>query len=400
MDHERNDLKLAPLSFSKELAFSEAEHRLRLENVRKVMDERNLDVLLVTSPPNITYLSGYQSFGSGWYSCMILSREGEPTLHMHALEIGPAMLTSWVEDIRTVPWSYIDSAASDLVAILKERRVERRRIGLETRRPGLSVNVYEELKRMLPDATLVDASNVVAQPRMIKSSAELEYMRKSSEITLKALATVTAVIRAGITDNHIAAVLYHTLIKEGSEYFSIQPIVSAGQRNCFGHTTFRRTPIHSGETVALEFGAAFQRYTSAVFHTVAVGKPSAIVEKRARVINETLDLLFHAVKPGRSCHDVAREIGGGMSEISGDPSPSQVYGYSIGLGLPPTWSENIYMISEGIELELKPGMTFHSPLTVRIADTPGVGFSETWVVTEAGCEILTAHNRELTVVEA
>lgn len=48
------------------------------------------------------------------------------------------------------------------------------------------------------------------------------------------------------------------------------------------------------------------------------------------------------------------------------PSKAYVYGYSIGLVFPPTWSEDIYFIREGIELELKPGMTFHSPVTVRI----------------------------------
>ncbi|RWM14948.1 Xaa-Pro peptidase family protein [Mesorhizobium sp.] len=400
MDYKQHIKDLTNRPVSKELAFAESEYRLRIEKVRKVMDERGLDVLLVTYVPDLSYLSGYQSFGSGWYSCMVLPREGEPILHMHGLEIGPAMLTSWVKDIRGVPWSYNDGVAVGLAEILKERRLEGQRIGIWTKRPGLSIDLYEGLKRALPDATLVDASDVVAQPRMVKSPAELEYMRSSAQITMKALDAVLPVIKAGMTDNQIAAVIYQTLVNEGSEYFSTQPIVSAGQRNCFGHTTFRRTPIQAGDTVALEFGAAYQRYTSAIFHTVAIGKPSSPIQKRARVINETIDLLLRAVKPGCTAHDVAREIGAGMDEISAVPSSSRVYGYSIGLGLPPTWGEDIYFIREGIELELKPGMTFHSPLSVRVPGTPGIGFSETWVVTETGCEILTLHDRELTVVEA
>lgn len=400
MDFNQYIKDLTSRPISKELAFAESEYRLRVEKVREVMDERGLDVLLVTYVPDLSYLSGYQSFGSGWYSCMVLPREGEPTLHMHALEIGPTILTSWVKDVRAVRWGDNDGVGGALAGILKERKLERKRIGIEIKRPGVSVDLYEGLKRALPDATLVDASDVVAHPRMVKSPAELQYMRSSAQITMKALDAVLPVIKAGITDNQIAAVLYETLVREGSEYFSTQPIVSAGQRNCFGHTTFRRTAIRTGDTVVLEFGAAYQRYTSAIFHTVAIGKPSPLVEKRARIINETLDLLFQSVKPGRTAHDVARDIGAGMNEISAVPSSSRVYGYSIGLGLPPTWGEDIYFIREGLDLELKPGMTFHSPLGVRIPETPGVGFSETWVVTETGCEILTAHNRKLTVVEA
>ncbi|MCK1496700.1 Xaa-Pro peptidase family protein [Bradyrhizobium sp. 188] len=398
--NNKQELKdLAERPVPKELAFPEAEYRLRIEKVRNVMDQKGLDVLLVTYPPDLSYLSGYQSFGSGWYSCMVLPREGEPILHMHGLEIGPATLTSWVKDIRAVPWSYNDGVAVGLAEILKERGLMGAQIGIWTKRPGLSIDLYEGLKRALPDATLVDASGVVAQPRMVKSPAELQYMRSSARITMKAFDAVLPVIKAGISDNQVAAVLYQTLVNEGSEYFSTQPIVSVGQRNCFGHTTFRRTPIQAGDTVALEFGAAYQRYTSAIFHTVSIGKPSSLVEKRARVINETLDLLLQAAKPGRTAHDVARDIGAGMNGISATPSSLRVYGYSIGLGLPPTWGEDIYFIREGLELELKPGMTFHSPLTVRVPGTPGVGFSETWVVTETGCEILTMHNRELTVVE-
>lgn len=399
MDYKQYIKDLTNRDVTKELAFAESEYRLRVEKVRKVMDQRDLDVLLVTFAPDLSYLSGYQSFGTGWYSCMILPREGEPLLHMHGLEIGPTMLTSWVKDIRAVRWGDNDGVAGDLAEILKEQGLERKRIGIETKRPGLSIDVYEGLKRALPDATLVEASDVVAQPRMIKSPAELDFMRRSAQITNKGLAAVLPVIKTGMTDNQIAAVLYQTLVNEGSEYFSTQPIVSAGPRSGIGHTTFRRTPIAAGDTVILEFGAAYQRYTSAIFHTVAIGKPSSSVEKRAKIINETLDLLLHTVKPGRNAHDVAVEVGAGLNEISPIPSSSRMYGYSIGLGLPPTWSEDIYFIREGIELELKPGMTFHSPIGNRIPGTPGVGFSETWVVTETGCEILTPHERELSVVD-
>ncbi|AZN98082.1 MAG: M24 family metallopeptidase [Mesorhizobium sp.] len=379
----------------KEIAFPESEFQLRIGEVRKVMDEKGLDALLVTYAPNVSYLSGYQSFGSGWYSCLILPREGEPILHMHELEIGPAMLTSWVNDIRVIKWSY-GGEAEGLASILKERSLEGCRIGIEPKRAGLSIDLYEGLKRALPDVTFIDASGVAAQPRIIKSPAEVDYMRQAAQITKKGVDAVLPVIRPGVTDNQMAAVLYHTLISEGSEYFSTQPIVSAGQRSGIWHTTFRRTPVQTGDTVILEFGAAYQRYTSAIMHAVSIGKPSSAVERSSKIINETLDLLFEAVKPGRTAHDVAREVGVGMNEIS--PVPI-VLGYSIGLGLPPTWGEDLYFIREGIDLELKPGMTFHSPLTDRTPGTPGVGFSETWVVTETGCEILTIHDRQLTVVE-
>ncbi|PTT70787.1 M24 family metallopeptidase [Arthrobacter sp. HMWF013] len=390
------DLTSRPLT--KELSFSESEYRSRIEEVRKVMDERNLDVLLITHAPSLSYLSGYQSFGTSWASCLILPREGEPVLNMHGLEIGTAMLTSWIKDIRGVSWSY-GGTADQIAGIVKEFTLGNQRVGIQGKRAGLSVELYEGLKAALPGVTLVEASDVVERPRLIKSEAELNYMRQAAQITKKGLAAVLPVIKAGVTDNDIAAVIYETLIAEGSEYFSIQPIVSAGERNTVIHTTFRRTPVQAGETVILEFGATYERYTSPLMHTVAIGTPAPEFEDRARIVNETLDRLFEAVKPGRSAHDVAREVGVGMSKISTLPAASHVYGYSLGIGMPPSWTEDTLYIREGIEQELKPGMTFHSPIVPDVPGEPGVGFSETWVVTETGCEVLTKHDRDLTVVD-
>ncbi len=389
---------ITSLSVPKELAFTEEEFRQRIANVRTVMAERSLDMMIVTFAPDLSYLSGYHSFGTGWYSCMVLPIEGEPVLHMHQLEIGPTILNSWVKDVRGVRWSFSEGIGADLADIVKELGYETKRIGLETKRPGLSIETNEGLRRALPDATFIEASDVVAQPRRYKSAAEIEYMRQSGRITTKAFSTLLEKIRPDMTDNQVAAILTNTMLEEGSEYFSVQPIVSAGPTSGIGHTTFRRVPINSGETMMLEFGAAYRRYTSALYHTVAIGKPSGDIVNRANIVNDTLDALFEAAKPGRSFHDIAKEIGDGMNTITRAPGSQRVYAYAIGLGMPPTWSEDIYYIREGVELELKPGMTFHSPVGVREAATPGVGFSETWVSTDTGCEILTKHDRSLTVI--
>ncbi|MER8609007.1 Xaa-Pro peptidase family protein [Mesorhizobium sp. M1233] len=395
MDDEEYYAKRRSRLVQKELAFTEAEFRQRIEEVRKVMDEEGLDALLITHAPNFGYLSGLQTFGSCWYMCMVLPREGEPTLHMGHLEFATALLTSWLADIRGVRWA-AGGEAESLVEILKERKLEGKRIGVELRRSGLTLAFFEGLKRGLPGATFVDASDVVAKPRMIKSPAELGYMREAARISKKGLDAALPVITPGVTDNEIAATLYETMIREGSEFFSTQPIVAAGHRSGIVHATYKRTPLKRGDTVILEFGAAYERYTSAIYHTAAIGEPSPEVAKQAAVLNDALAVLFRAARPGRSVHDVAREVSIALEELWPEPA---VYGYSIGSGAPPTWCEDLCYIREGVELELKPGMTFHSPLGELIPGTPGVGFSETWAVTDTGCEILTLHDTALTVVD-
>ncbi len=399
MDYNQYLKELTSRPVPKEMAFAESEYRSRVNRVRGFMDEKGLDVLLVTFIPNVCYMSGYQAFAADLHACMVLPREGEPTLQVAELEIPGALLSGWIQDVRGIRWTDQD-VTPELSTMLKERELDGKRIGVETKRAGLSIDVYEGLKRSLPNATFVDASDLVVRSRLIKSPAELDHMRKAARITKKGIESVLKVVRPGVTENDIASIGFETMVKEGSEYFSSQPIVAGAHRSGWVHASFKRTPIQAGHTVILEFGAAYHRYTSAIMHSVSVGKPSPAVERLVKASTETLDLLLQTVKPGRTAHEVAQEVGRGLRNISAEAYWTGMYGYSIGLGFPPTWREMITYIAEGIDQPLQPGMTFHSPISLRFPGTAGIGFSETWVVTETGCEVLTEHDRKLTVVPA
>ena len=74
------------------------------------------------------------------------------------------------------------------------------------------------------------------------------------------------------------------------------------------------------------------------------------------------------------------------------------FGYSVGIGVPSIWGEDLIFIAEGVDEPLQPGMVFHTPLTIHVPGQRGVGFSETVLVTETGWESLTAQERSLRVV--
>jgi Xaa-Pro dipeptidase len=384
----------------KELAFSETEYRRRLEKVRSLMAERGLDALLVTEVPNVCYLSGYDTFVPNNFACMILSGDDEPTLQVAEFEIPGALLNSWIKDVRVTRFNDADAVVSEFCGILRQRGLDGRRIGLEIRLPGLNIDVYEGLKRALPGATFVDASEMVFRARLIKSDAELDYMRKASDIVRTSLAATLQAVRPGMTENDVASVGYATLAKEGSEFFSCQPCVVAAHRTGWIHTSQRRTRIGPGDTVMMELGAFVRRYVSAVMHTVVVGEPSRAVQRLVQASDETLTLIAETVKPGRTAHEVASIVKKGLAEVSGEAYSTGMFGYAVGLSFPPTWREGKFMIAEGVHEPMLPGMTFLSPVTLRLPGILGIGFTETLLVTETGCEVLTARDRTLTVVPA
>lgn len=382
----------------KEMAFEVSEYRKRIANIRKEMAARDLDALLVTETSNVCYLSGYETFVPNNFACLALTDSGKPTLQVAEFEIPGALLNSWVSDVRPTRFNDADAVADQLIRILVEKGLDGKRIGIEARLPGYNIFIYEKMKSSLSSARFVDASDLVFRSRLVKSSAEITHMRKAADIVRDALSVTLKSIKVGQSENEIAGVAYEALARGGSEYFSCQPCVSAGHRNGWIHTSQRGLKIKAGDTVMMELGAFVNRYVAAVMHTVSVGEPSKDVLRFAKASDQTLTMVREAARPGRTAHDVAMEVKKGLKDVSAEAYSTGMFGYSVGISFPPTWREGKFMIAEGVDEPLLPGMTFLTPITLRLPGKFGVGFTDTFAVTASGCEALTRRHRELLVV--
>lgn len=398
MDYRRYLEILTSRPIPKNLAFSVAEFEERVAKVRASMAARQIDALVVTEASNICYLSGYETFVPDNFACLILTNSGALTLQVAEFEIPGAILFSWVQDVRATRFNNADDLAKELGSILRDKNLDGKRIGVETKTLGLNVSLHESLKAALPNARFVDASNEVFQARLIKSPAELAHMRKAGAIVQASLKETLLAVRPGATENDIASVAYAALVKNGSEYFSSQPMVLVGERTGWIHISQRGARIKTGDTVMMELGAFFHRYLGALMHTAVLGEPSRDVLRLVKASHETLKLVESAVRPGRSAHDVAIEVKRGLADVSAEAYSTGMYGYTVGLSFPPNWQEGRFMIAEGIEEELQEGMTFLTPITLRFPGQLGIGFTDIFTVTARGCEVLVPRDRTLTVV--
>jgi Xaa-Pro aminopeptidase len=397
MDYQQYLEALEAGPIVKEMAFPATEYGTRIDKVRERLEAADLDGMLASFVTSVSYLSGYQAFATDMPAFLLLPREGEPVLVVSAIEIPGALLSGAVEDVRGVDWLSPNDSADLLQDLIRAKGLACSRIGFEPKRPGLSIDIYERMRAGLTKVRFEDASDLVGEVRRIKSSRELDHMRRAASITRKGIEAGLAAVREGATENEIAAPAFEAMVGAGSEYFSTQPIVTAGHRTGWVHTTFKRTVVSKSDTIILEFGAAWHRYSAGIMHTAVVGPVPAQVERFAKVSNEALEQLFAAAAPGRTAHDVARDVKKAMKGLDTETYMSGMFGYSIGLGFPPTWREMLMFITEGNDDVLEPGMTFHSPMSLRVPGELGVGFSETWVVTESGVELLTQHDRSLHV---
>ena len=379
----------------REWSFPEAEYRGRLERVRGAMDRAGLDVLLVHSVVDNCYLCGYQSLWPEAYVCLVVPRHGEPFMQVGEIEGALAVLQGYVTDIVTFSWVGSDVAPAQLAGLLAERGFGKSRIGVQMGsiemglRGPLDARAYLKLTELLPEACFADATRLMFDLRVVKSPAEIEHLRRAGAITATGMRAAIEAAEPGSSENRLSALAAREMMEAGSEFFSIDPITSAGHRSGWFHTTFKRKTLRRGDHVLLEFGGCWHRYTAPMMRTVILGAPGKDAERVMEANRRTLDMLYAHIRAGRTAHEVAVDVKKGMEAVDDEIFRSGHFGYSIGLGFPPTWTDGPMYIAEGNHRVLEAGMTFHTPHSFRIPARFVIGASESIAVTESGCEILT-----------
>lgn len=382
-----------------ELAFPMAEYETRMAATRHAMDEEDIDTLLVTHACDLNYLTGYDTLGTDIYACLILPREGDPILHTMTVEIPAAVATTWVVDRVFANW--YDPAGMDeqLCVLLKARGLARGRIGIQPKRAGMRADMPASLAHHLGDATLVDVTDLVGTLRLIKSPAEIDCLRRAALLTGIGVQASLDVIRPGILDNDVCRAGYDAMVGAGADFLSIQPIVTSGKRAGGFHQMHRRVPIEAGDSVFMEYGGCYKRYTAPMMRCAFLGEPDAEMRGLEEAVKATTTTIIDNARPGRIGHDIAVEAGRAHAAIDDLAFFPGAYGYTIGVGYPPTWADTIGFIHVGSDLVLQPGMTFHLPIGIRVPGRYGISLSESILITETGCDVLTGMPRELTVLK-
>lgn len=376
------------------LAFSVDEYRARVAQVQARMEALDLAALLVRDRADICYLTGLENGYMVAHYATIVHAAGDPLLVASDFEMLNADVSSWCDQRLTFP-VMSDPIAATCRAI-QERGWSGARLGLEAR----SVTAREQaaMARQLPDATFVDAGGIVDQVKIIKSPAEVEYLRTAGQLTTTGVEAALAEIAVGSTDNDAAAAASAALVRGGSEFMCIDPIVTAGRRSGIPHTTFHRTPIEAGDCVLVEMAACICRYSAPLMRTAAVGPVADAIRRAADACCSSLNVLLEHLRPGNLAADVARRAKAAWSPLCDELTWHGIYAYSVGLGFPPDWNDAPLLVHEGADFVLRPGMCFHATTSLRLAGQYGTAMSETVLITEQGNEVLTSAPRELVVI--
>ena len=387
------------MSIPREDVFDLQEFESRRENVRRQMALQGIDTLILHSAPNILYLSGHHTLNIWDYQCFVIPAEKPPFMVLWQFERGRFEASAVQTELELYP-THADPIEETCNA-LRRRGLDQGTIALEAQSRYLVPKMHDSLRDALHGARTVNGSGIVDNVRNIKSAREIEVMRLAAGITDRAVTAGYTCIRDGISDSEIAAQVAAELIRGDSLGFSVYPIVSAGYRAGMPHNSNNGHIISNGETIFIECSPSLHWYHAPLMRTAALGTVSQEAEQFATLATETVEAMLEVVRPGETASDIARVAEAKIAPIRDRILFHEVYGYPVGIGFPPTWGEESgFAIVVNNHRPLAAGMVFHIPMTLRINGVMGVGLSQTFVVTDNGCETLSELPLELHRIEA
>ncbi|MES0133191.1 Xaa-Pro peptidase family protein [Mesorhizobium sp. M0029] len=373
-------------------AFSTEEFQARLRKTQDEMRSRGVDVLLIHSPENIYYLTGYQTSGYFAYQTLMVTESAkEPTILIRFIERGNIKEYSWLGHYET--WKEGDDVVQRTVDVVRKLGGVDAVIGLEKSSWFLTARVAEELAKKLPTARFVDTSYLVNRIRHIKSPQELAYIRQAGLIAEVEIRAAVETVRRGVTEAEVAAAVYQAGVSAGCEYTGLPHHIVSGHRAGVGHANWTNKPIVSGELAWFELYGCVERYHATQIRTISIGEPSVEKRRNMEVVIRAQDESLAALKPGASSRAVDALVRGPIKAIK--PVFPNRSGYSTGIGFPPKTAEwETLDFNDTHDWEVKEGMAFH-----MLADDGG-GFciSETVVVTANGVERVTPKNERSLIV--
>jgi ectoine hydrolase len=383
--------------------FERAEYLDRSARVKKAMAERGIDVLLVASPANQFYLTGYDgwSFYTPQMVVVALDRE-EPIWFGRAMDAVGAEFTVFMTPDGIVPYAdaYVASterhAMQALAALIIDRGWQAKRIGVEMDEYYYTARWHEILTTSLPEATFLDAFLLVNWARMKKSDREIAFMMEAGKIAAAAMQATIDAAAPGVRQCDAIAELYRVTTggtaEIGGTFTCKPPNAMVGELCAAPHLSWTDAPLKEGEMFYIELGGCRHRYHAPLSRCLYLGKPSERMRTVAAVIAEGLNAVLEAVKPGMVCEELAA-VWSKVIARHGIEKESRI-GYPVGIGYPPTWGELTCSLRKGDRTVLQPNMTFHCIPAIWMDDY-GLVISESFVVTDKGAKTFADVPREL-----
>lgn len=347
-----------------------------LDKVKEYLKKQDLDALIITSPINRLYITGF----TGSSGIVILTNKDQFLItDFRYIEQATDQATSFEIVQHT-------AAIEEKVAeLLKDLQI--RKIAFEA--DHTTYTQYEKFASLI-DGELKPTRNIIENIRVIKSADELKIMKKAAEIADQAYEHILSYIKPGMKEIEVAHELESYMKQAGASAVSFDSIVASGWRSALPHGIASDKVIEVGELVTLDFGAVYEGYCSDITRTIAVGEISDELDKIYQIVLKAQEKAVARIKPGMT----GQEADAIARDYIRDAGYGEYFGHSTGHGLGLEVHEQP-TLSIKSEIVLQPGMVVTVEPGIYIPKIGGCRIEDDIVITETGNERLTVSTKAL-----
>lgn len=381
------------------LHFEAQEYESRRDRLLMVMAEEKLDAVLLFAQESMYWLTGYDTFGFCFFQCLVVKADGSMVLMTRSADLRQARNTSNIENI--VLWTDRDKAnpAADLRNLLHDLDLLGARIGVEYDTHGLTAANGRKLDDQLSTfGHLVDISSMVDRLRMLKSPAEIAYVRKAAELADAALDAALPLIKAGGDEARILAAMQCAVFEGGGDYPGNEFIIGSGADALLCRYKSGRRKLDADDQLTLEWAGVFRHYHAAMMRTVIIGKPTARHMELYDAAHEALTAVEDAMTPSATFGEVFDAHSRVMEAHDLTRHRLNACGYSLGARFTPSWMD-MPMFYSGNPEQIQPDMVLFAHMILMDSDAgTAMTLGRTYLTTGGGAEPLSRHSLDLIVV--
>ena len=353
------------------LHFSRDEFAAREARLLQTMQQRGLDGMLLFAQESSYWLTGYDTFGYCFFQCLVVKADGSKALLTRSADLRQAQHTSIIEDIRI----WVDRGGASPVLQLKDLLQSMGlaagsvRLGVEYDTHGLTAHNGRQVDAHLGEVvTLVDASDLVPSLRLIKSAAEIVYVREAARLGDLALAAAEAKIGAGADEGHVLAALQGAIFEGGGDFPANEVIIGSGPDALLCRHKSGRRQLNAVDQITLELAGTYRHYHAALMRTVCVGHATPRHEELHRAAVAALEAVEVAMRPGQTFGDVFDAHAAALDRRGLGQHRLNACGYSLGARFAPSWMDP-QMFYAGNPQPIAPDMVLFAHMILMDSET-------------------------------
>ena len=350
--------------------FSREEYQNRLSRIREKMAAENIDLLFLTSPEAMNWVSGYQC---EWYQAQ--SPRAWPATSGIAIHVNHdkfilfdtereqilARYCTVSTDSRVFPPDSMRDGTEFIVSELTAEGWLPGTVGMEkwSYRPNRELSLRAEACFNAGGGNVVDATQIVRDLRGIKSEAEMECIFEAARIADIGLNAAAAELRPGVTELEVYGAMVHAMAAAGGENPAItQPILTGNKSNA-AHAMSSRRVMEAGDVVLVDCSGVYKRYHCNMARTFSLGEPDADVLAQTEKSVGSMKLLADMIRPNLPVRELYETMKAYYEDQEIWEDRGFLGGYEMGIAFPPDWVGNfVYDVNSDMNIDrtFEPGM--------------------------------------------